>query len=49
MTEWIALAISIVCATGSFISFLLFQSEKKHAKESEKQAKQYAENANWGD
>ena len=46
MLEIISVIVSIVCAGGSFISFLLAQKEKREAKESEAQAKIYAENAN---
>lgn len=42
----ISVIVSIVCAGGSFISFLLAQKEKGEAKKSEAQAKIYAENAN---
>ncbi len=46
MLDIISVIVSIVCAGGSFISFLLAQKEKREAKESEAQAKIYAENAN---
>lgn len=42
----IEVIISIGCALGSFISFLLARLEKHRAKKSEQQAKQYADNAN---
>ena len=46
MVDIISVIISIVCAVGSFVSFLLAQKEKREAKESEAQARVYAENAN---
>ena len=46
LLDVISVIISGVCAVGSFISFLLAQKEKREAKESEAQAKIYAENAN---
>lgn len=46
MVDTLSLIVSILCAVGSFISFLLAQKEKKEAKESERQTQIYAENAN---
>lgn len=46
MPDIISVIVSIICAGGSFVSFLLAQKEKKEAKKSEEQAKIYAENAN---
>ena len=46
MVDTISLIVSILCAIGSFISFVLTQKEKKEAKESERQTQIYAENAN---
>jgi len=45
MVDTLSLIVSILCAVGSFISFLLAQKEKKEAKESERQTQIYAENA----
>ena len=45
ITDWIAAGVSVMCMIGSFVSFLIARNEKRQAKESEKQAKIWAENA----
>ena len=45
ITDWIASGVSVMCMIGSFVSFLIARNEKRQAKESEKQAKIWAENA----
>lgn len=44
--DWVSAIIAVICAVGCFISFLGSRREKKMAKESEKRAKEYAQNAN---